>query len=85
MTKKKMAAKAITKFAYVGPTLPGIVKEGTVYENGSNGTLMQACKKMPALTDMIVTVDALPEALRELKIPDSALTVKYNYIKKNWR
>lgn len=85
MTKKKMAAKAITKFAYVGPTLPGIVKEDTVYENGSDGALMQACKKMPALTDMIVTVDALPEALRELKIPDSALTVKYNYIKKNWR
>lgn len=85
MTKKKMAAKAITKFAYVGPTLPGIVKEGTVYENGSDGALTQACKKMPALTDMIVTIDALPEALRELKIPDSALTVKYNYIKKNWR
>ena len=85
MTKKKMAAKAIIKFAYIGPTLPGIAKEGTTYENGSDGALMQACKKMPALTDMIVTVDALPEALRELKMPDSALSVKYNYIKKNWR
>lgn len=85
MTKKKMAIKAITKFAYIGPTLPGIAKEGTIYENGNDGALMQACKKMPALTDMIVTIDALPEALQELKVPDSALSVKYNYIKKNWR
>ena len=85
MTKKKTAVKAITKFAYIGPTLPGIVKEGTIYENGSDGALMQACKKMPALTDMIVTINALPEALQELKVPDSALSVKYNYIKKNWR
>ena len=85
MTKKKMTVKAITKFAYIGPTLPGIAKEGTIYENGSDVALMHACKKMPALTDMIVTINALPEALRELKMPDSALSVKYNYIKKNWR
>lgn len=85
MTKKKMAAKAITKFVYIGPTLPGIAKEGTIYENGSDVALIQACKMMPALTDMIVPIDALPEALRELKVPDSALLVKYDFIKKNWR
>ena len=61
---------------YIGPTLRGMVC-GTVLTNGFPPAFLEASKRCPVLMELVVPVNRLPQANRELTVPDSALSRFY--------
>lgn len=84
MTKKeeadaenaKAAAKANVKLAgpriYIGPSLKGTIT-GTVYKTALAPALEEAIKELPAISELVVPLEHLTAANRELSEPDSVL------------
>lgn len=74
---------------YIGPTIPGAVAQNTVFNNGITAALAEEAEKLPAIKSLIVPVEKLAAAQKEIKINNSALTVCYrmveDYIKKGER
>lgn len=82
MTKKIMKPK---KVVYLGPTLPGVAKEGTIYIDGITPQLEEACEQMPTIREFIVPVDTYEEVAKRLKDSEDGMSQIYNDISKNWR
>lgn len=82
MTKKLIKPK---KVVYLGPTLPGVAKEGTIYISGITPQLEEACKRMPAIREFVVPVDTYEEVVKRLKDSENGMSQIYQYISKNWR
>lgn len=57
---------------YIGPSLRGVLT-GTVYKSGLTPALEAAAEKIPAISELIVPLENLTKANRELSEPDSAL------------
>lgn len=81
--EKKAAARTADKGTkvYIGPTIPGIVIAGTVFNNGFPKKLKEAMEAKKALTMLMVPVLELPKARLELKKPGSVLGVCYEKMK----
>lgn len=65
---------------YIGPSIKNVVSTGTVYNNGIPETLIQEMNKQPVLKSLLVPVEELADARRELAKPGSALTTIYNKV-----
>lgn len=64
---------------YLGPTIEGIVRHGTVFKDGILPEKAQECiKELPSLRRLFVSVDRMPEAVRELRTK-SALAAVYEH------
>lgn len=81
VTEKKLKKSAPEKpsnvsVMYVGPTIERIVQHSTVFKNG---VLPEPLKKLieeaPYVKKLLVPIDALPAAMKELNQKDSALNV----------
>jgi len=83
---RKTAAKQSTAktesgtVVYIGPNIPGVAKQGTVYNNGLPGALMEKAKEIPAINALIVPVEGLARANAELARGGSALSIIYNKV-----
>ena len=82
MTKRLIKAKRVI---YLGPTLPGVAKEGTVYIDGVTIKLEEACKKLPQIKEFIVPMDEYDKVSGRIKASDDAMSSIYDDIKKKWR
>ncbi len=82
-TEKKAAAKAAGKEAmiYAGPTVPGIVIAGTVFNNGFPEKLKKEMETKKALSMLMVPVSELAKARQELKESGSVLHICYEKVK----
>lgn len=84
--KKKEAAKSPMwdgkTVMYVGPTIRGVAAEGSLFKNGLPELLKNEMEKQPAIRDLIVPVDRLAEANKELAMPGSALAAVYRKVEK---
>ena len=65
MTKSKNSAPTQT-VVYCGPTLPGVAKQYTVYKGALPEQLTAAIKKEPAIRELIIPLDKLTDARRQL-------------------
>lgn len=84
MSKAVAAGKAVAvswPLIYIGPTIPGVAKENTVYNNGLPETLSKKAEEVPAIKALIIPVEKLAAASVELAKPGSALSIVYNKIK----
>lgn len=85
-TKRKEGAKNAPldgkTVMYVGPTIRGVAAAGSLFKNGLPELLKREMEKQPAIRDLIVPVDRLAEANKELAMPDSALAAVYREIEK---
>lgn len=76
--KVKKSAEKINNASvmYIGPTIEHVVQHSTVFKNG---VLPVGLKKLiedaPYVNKLLVPIDALPAAMRELNQKDSALSV----------
>ena len=57
---------------YIGPSFKGVTT-GTVYKASLTPVLEAAIKEVPAFSELVVPLNRLLQANRELSIPDSAL------------
>lgn len=69
MTTKrtKKAAEAAGTVVYCGPSIKGVARQYTAYKNGIPEGLKQAAEKNKILAALIVPLEDLPEAMRQLR------------------
>lgn len=75
-TPVKKAGESGT-LVYVGPTVPGIVQENTVLNNGIPNRVMEKMAEIPAMKTLLIPVHKLAEAKKALRQQDSAESVCY--------
>lgn len=69
MTTKrtKKAAEAAGTVVYCGPSIKGVARQYTAYNNGIPEGLKQAAEKNKILAALIVPLEDLQEAMRQLR------------------
>ena len=68
MTKRtRKAAEAVGTVVYCGPPIRGVAKQFTAYNNGLPEGLKAATEKNKILAALIVPLEDLPEAMRQLR------------------
>ena len=68
MTKRtSKAAGAAGTVVYCGPSIKGVARQFTAYNNGIPEGLKAATEKNKVLAAMIVPLEELPEAMRQLR------------------
>jgi hypothetical protein len=86
---KETAVKATTKrtvtntkretVMYIGPTVRGVVINGTLFKDGKLPALVEKrTEEMPVLQSLFVPVSKLAEAQKELKDSKSAMAICYS-------
>lgn len=67
---------------YCGPTLPGIARQYTVYQNGIPVPLAEALAETPLLKGLVLPLDCLPEARRSIESGAGQLSRLYGLARK---
>ncbi len=74
-------AKKKGDLMYLGPTITGAARRGTVFKDGVLPKKAQECiAELPQMDRLFVEVDKMPEAVRELRKKQSALRAIYNQV-----
>ena len=76
--KKNMEKKETVM--YIGPTISGVVKQNTVFNNGLPKGLIELQEKMPIVKSLIVSTSQIAEAKNKVQSKGSALNVIYNKV-----
>ncbi len=79
-TKIEPAGKKKTQenVMYLGPTIAGKVKQGTIFKGGILPATVQECvAQFPAMTKLFVPVSKLPEATKALNKKQGVLAAIY--------
>lgn len=63
----KKVQKEPTTVVYVGPSIVGVVKQNTIFNNGVPKALAAAVEETPAMAGLIVELEQLPQALKQLR------------------
>lgn len=78
--KQKKAAADSGTAVYCGPTIPGVAKQFTFYRDGLPAALEDAKKETPALGGLIVPLEELPEAMRQLCMGTGSIFTLYKTV-----
>ena len=62
---------------YIGPSIPGVVKKGTVFIGDLPEELEGIADKVPCIKNLVVSVEAATESRRAAKEPGSVENVSY--------
>ena len=80
--KKAKEAKKSTVM-YIGPSIVNVVQKSTVFKDGVYPEALKAfIEKHPYVEKLLIPLDSLAPAMKELSIDKSALSVIYNKVKK---
>ena len=63
--------------AYIGPTIKNVAVTGSLYTNGLPEALENEIKERPLVGELVIPVERLAEAKKELATPGSALATVY--------
>lgn len=83
-TKKESPVVKVTQavpMAYIGPTIPGVVIAGTVFNNGYPEKLKEEMRRETAIGKLLIPVKHLVSAKQELRRPGSAIQVCYERVR----
>ena len=82
MTTKrtKKAAEAAGTVVYCGPSIKGVARQYTAYNNGIPEGLKQAAEKNKILAALIVHLEDLPEAMRQLRQKSGRIHTLYKAV-----
>lgn len=70
----------MTQSMYIGPTIPGIVRSNTIYMGELPNRLKELIGELPVINNLIVPIEALPEAKKALAEKGSVENVAYKRI-----
>lgn len=81
-TRQPVKNEAVQKktVVYIGPTIKSVVSTGTIYNNGLPESLKKEIEKLPLIGSLLIPVDGLAAAQKELATPGSALAVIYEKV-----
>lgn len=81
MTKRtSKAAGAASTVVYCGPSIKGVARQFTAYNNGTPEGLKAATEKNKVLAAMIVPLEELPEAMRQLRQKSGRIYTLYKAV-----
>ncbi len=82
MTTKrtKKAAEAAGTVVYCGPPIKSVARQFTAYNNGIPEGLKQAAEKNKILAALIVPLEDLPEAMRQLRQKSGRIHTLYKAV-----
>ena len=82
MTTKrtKKAAEAAGTVVYCGPSIKGVARQYTAYNNGIPEGLKQEAEKNKILAALIVPLEDLPEAMRQLRQKSGRIYTLYKAV-----
>ena len=80
MSRVKKSAPRAEQRVYVGPTIPGVAKENTIYRGDLPPELTAAMEQTPALAGLVVFLEDLPAAQAQLR-NGGALATLYRKVK----
>lgn len=82
MTTKrtKKAAEAAGTVVYCGPSIKGVARQYAAYNNGIPEGLKQAAEKNKILAALIVPLEDLPEAMRQLRQKSGRIYTLYKAV-----
>ncbi len=80
IAEEKAISTENTNKIYVGPTLQGIVKRNTVFSNGLPVKLQNVADKTPILKGLIIPVDELPDAQKQIRQKQGAIYTYYKLV-----
>lgn len=66
-------AKKTANVVYCGPTIVGVTKKYTVYASGLPPALQEKVNECKELEQLVVAVEELPTAMRQLKDKNSRM------------
>lgn len=81
-TKQTVKSEVVQKktVVYIGPTIKSVVSTGTIYNNGLPESLKKEIEKLPLIGSLMIPVDGLATAQKELATPGSALAIIYEKV-----
>jgi len=82
MAKAKTKSPAVV---YCGPTLEGVAKQYTVYKGTPPEQLSSAARKMPAISELIIPLDKLADARRQINSKSGYMHRLYKAVQENYR
>lgn len=82
MAKAKTASPTVV---YCGPSIEGVAKQYTVYKGTLPEQLSAAAEKMPAINELIIPLDKLAEARRQLNSKSGYIYRLYKAVQTNYR
>lgn len=81
MTKRtSKAAGAAGTVVYCGPSIKGVARQFTAYNNGIPEGLKAATEKNKVMAAMIVPLEELPEAMRQLRQKSGRIYTLYKAV-----
>ena len=81
MTKRtSKAAGGAGTVVYCGPSIKGVARQFTAYNNGIPEGLKAATEKNKVLAAMIVPLEELPEAMRQLRQKSGRIYTLYKAV-----
>lgn len=80
--KKSNAAEKKKAVIYLGPSIPGVVAAGTVFNNGLTVQLEAVAAEIPAVKMLLVETAKAVKTKKELKAAGSASAICYEAVEK---
>ena len=77
---KKKAVEAVKTVMYVGPTIQGVVRKNTVFNNGLPKAFVELQASIPIISNLVIEIDDVAKARRESENPASVLSVAYRKV-----
>lgn len=65
---------------YVGPSITGVLKQYVIYKNGIPQRISQLADEIPAVKHLLVPIEHITEAKKQINVAGSALNVMYNKV-----
>lgn len=79
--RTKKAAEAAETVVYCGPSIKGVARQYTAYHNGLPEGLKEAAEKNKILAALIVPLEDLPEAMRQLRQRSGRIYTLYQAVR----
>lgn len=80
---EKVAKQQPKQAVYVGPTIPGVIKINTIFNNGIDERLAERIKSQPELGGLLIDINNLSDAQRQITLKKGAYYSLYCKVKKS--
>lgn len=79
--EKEKANKVPQQLIYIGPSIAGVVMTGTIFRNGIPKELKEIINQHPNVGYLIVPIEKLPQAIKEIGNQKGAMHILYEDVK----
>jgi len=68
---------------YIGPTIPGVVKNSAVFICGIPNELKEMAKILPSINNLVVSIEKITETKKSLSEPGSVEYYSFRLVEKH--